>query len=171
MRSRLSTTFRSLRVRNYRLFATGQLVKLTGVWMQFTAQDLLVLKLSHQRPTALGTVTALQFLPVLLFTLYGGVVADRVNRRRALILLQTLFLLEALALGLLTAFHLITIFWIYALAFCSGLVSAFEIPMRQSYLGELVGIALMFCGFTLPAPVPRRVREPEPAPRPAVVAR
>lgn len=68
MRSVLNTTFRSLKVRNYRLFTVGQLVKLVGVWMMFTAQDWLVLDLSNNSPGALGAVTALQFLPVLLLT-------------------------------------------------------------------------------------------------------
>ena len=66
------TVFGSLKVRNYRLFTTGQLVKLLGTWMMFVAQDWLVLQLSDNSPTALGVVTALQFTPVLLLTLYGG---------------------------------------------------------------------------------------------------
>src|ERR1700753_3476991 len=85
VRAVLSTTFRSLRVRNYRLFATGQLVKLVGVWMMFTAQDWLVLDLSHNSPQALGTVASLQFLPVLLLTLWGGRLADRYDKRKLLI--------------------------------------------------------------------------------------
>ncbi len=81
MRARLGTTFQSLTVRNYRLFATGQITKLIGVWMQFTAQDWLVLTLSHNSPYALGVVSALQFLPVLLLSLYGGKLADRYDKR------------------------------------------------------------------------------------------
>ena len=72
----MSPTFRSLRVRNYRLFATGQVVSLSGTWAQRVAQDWLVLRLTHNSGTALGLVTALQFLPVLLFGLYGGLLAD-----------------------------------------------------------------------------------------------
>ncbi|MEH0829809.1 MFS transporter, partial [Micromonospora sp. CPCC 205714] len=72
MQAKLSTMFQSLRVRNYRLFATGQLIKLIGVWMMFIAQDWLVLELSDNSATALGVVTALQFTPVLLLTLLSG---------------------------------------------------------------------------------------------------
>jgi MFS family permease len=133
-----ATSFGALRHRNFRLFIFGQLVSLCGTWMQTVALGWLALELTNSA-LRVGLVTTLGSLPVLLFTLYGGVVADRANRRRALILLQTLFLVEALALGLLTALHHITIGWIYALSFLGGLVSAFEIPMRQSYLGELVG--------------------------------
>jgi len=133
-----ATSFGALRHRNFRLFIFGQLVSLCGTWMQTVALGWLALELTNSA-LRVGLVTTLGSLPVLLFTLYGGVVADRANRRHALILLQTLFLIEALALGLLTVLHHITIGWIYALSFLGGLVSAFEIPMRQSYLGELVG--------------------------------
>ena len=133
-----ATSFGALRHRNFRLFIFGQLVSLCGTWMQTVALGWLALELTNSA-LQVGLVTTLGSLPVLLFTLYGGVVADRANRRRALILLQTLFLVEALALGLLTALHHITIGWIYVLSSLGGLVSAFEIPMRQSYLGELVG--------------------------------
>jgi MFS family permease len=80
------TTFGSLRVRNYRLFTIGQLVKLLGTWMLFTAQDWLVLQLSGNSASALGVVTALQFTPVLLLTLYGGQLADRFDKRHLLLL-------------------------------------------------------------------------------------
>jgi MFS family permease len=133
-----ATSFGALRHRNFRLFIFGQLVSLCGTWMQTVALGWLALELTNSA-LQVGLVTTLGSLPVLLFTLYGGVVADRANRRHALILLQTLFLVEALALGLLTALNHITIGWIYVLSFLGGLVSAFEIPMRQSYLGELVG--------------------------------
>ncbi len=77
---RLTSGFRALRVRNYRLFWSGQVVSLIGSWMQTTAQDWLVLKLTES-PLALGTVTALQFLPVTLLSLFGGVLADRLPKR------------------------------------------------------------------------------------------
>ena len=85
MQERLKNTFRAMHVRNYRLFATGQMVSLLGNWMQVTAQDWLVLKLSHNSPSALGYVTALQFLPVLFLTLVGGKLADRFDKRRILL--------------------------------------------------------------------------------------
>ncbi len=92
--------FRSLRVRNYRLYASGQLISLTGTWMQRVAQDWLVLDLTNSG-TALGFVTALQFAPSLLLSLWGGVLADRSDKRRLLLMTQTGLALVALALGLL----------------------------------------------------------------------
>jgi MFS family permease len=131
-------SFGAFRHRNFRLFIFGQFVSLCGTWMQTVALAWLALELSNSA-LKVGLVTTFGALPVLLFSLYGGVVADRVNRRQALILLQSLFLVEALALGLLTAFHAVTMPWIYGLAFLGGLVSAFEIPIRQSFLAEMVG--------------------------------
>ena len=133
-----SPSFGALRHRNFRLFIFGQFVSLCGSWMQTVALGWLALTLSNSA-FQVGLVTTLGALPVLLFTLYGGVVADRVNKRKALLFLQTLFLAEAIVLGLLDAFGAITMPWVYALAFFGGLVSAFEIPIRQSFLVELVG--------------------------------
>jgi MFS family permease len=134
------TPVAALRHRNVRLFISGQFISLCGTWIQIVALGWLALELTDSA-FKVGLVTAVGSLPVLLFTLYGGVVADRVDKRRALFILRSLFLLDALALGLMTAFGLITIPWIYVLAFASGLVSAFEIPIRQSFLVEMVGKA------------------------------
>jgi MFS family permease len=131
-------SFGALRNRNFRLFIFGQFVSLCGTWMQTVALGWLALELTNSA-LQVGLVTFFGALPVLLFTLWGGVVAGRVNKRRALVVLQALFLVEALALGLLTASHLVTIRWVYALALASGMVSAFEIPIRQAFLGELSG--------------------------------
>ena len=133
-----AASFGALRHRNFRLFILGQFVSLCGSWMQTVALGWLTLELSNSA-LQVGLVTTFGALPVLLFTLYGGVIADRVNRRRALIILQSLLLCEALALGILTALHLVTVPMLYALAFVGGLVSAFEIPIRQSWQVELVG--------------------------------
>ena len=103
MRQVLSTTFRSLQVRNYRLFVTGQLIKLVGVWMMFTAQDWLVLDLSGNSPAALGMVTALQFLPVLLLTLWAGRLADRQDKRKLLIGANAVFAVTAVVFAILVA--------------------------------------------------------------------
>src|ERR1044071_5410929 len=127
-------SFGALRHRNFRLFIAGQFVSLCGSWMQLVALGWLALEISNSA-LKVGLVTTLGALPVLLFTLYGGVVADRVNKRRALILLETLLLVEALVLGFLTAFHAISLAWVYALAVLGGLVSAFEIPIRQTFSG------------------------------------
>ncbi|MGC9669066.1 MFS transporter [Planosporangium sp. 12N6] len=143
MRSRLSTTFRSLKVRNFRLFSTGQLVKLIGVWMQFTAQDWLVLQLSHQRPTALGTVTALQFLPVLALTLYGGKLADRFDKRKLLIAVNAAFAVVAAVLGVLVATDVVQLWHVFAVALVTGVINAIEAPVRQSFVSELVGRDLL----------------------------
>jgi MFS family permease len=131
-------SFGALRNRNFRLFIFGQFLSLCGTWMQTVALGWLALELTNS-PLQVGLVTFFGALPVLLFTLWGGVIAGRVNKRRALLLLQALFLAEALSLGLLTAFHAITIQWIYALALFGGLISAFEIPIRQAFLGDLAG--------------------------------
>lgn len=133
-----TAAFGALRHRNFRLFILGQFVSLCGSWMQTVALGWLTLELSNSA-LQVGLVTTFGALPVLLFTLYGGVIADRVNRRRALLVLQSLLLCEALALGILTALHVITVPMLYALAFVGGLVSAFEIPIRQSWQVELVG--------------------------------
>ena len=130
--------FGALRHRNFRLFLGGQFVSLVGTWMQTVAQGWLVLQLTHSA-FQVGLVTTIGTLPVLLFTLYGGVVADRVNKRRFLLVLQSLMLLEALALALLTATGRVTVGWVMALAAVQGLCSAFEIPARQSFLGEMTG--------------------------------
>nr|WP_240942908.1 MFS transporter [Planosporangium thailandense] len=139
----MNNTFRSLRVRNYRLFATGQLVKMIGVWMQFTAQDWLVLQLSHQRPTALGTVTALQFLPVLLLTLYGGKLADRFDKRKLLIAVNAAFAVVAGVLATLVATGVVQLWHVFLVAFVAGTINAIEGPVRQSFVSELVGRELL----------------------------
>jgi MFS family permease len=133
----LRTVFVALRHRNFRLFLTGQFISLCGTWMQTIAQGWLVLQLTNSA-FAVGLVTALGSLPILLFSLYGGVVADRVNKRRFILLLQSLMLAEALTLALLTALHLITVQWVMGLAVFSGLLTAFEVPTRQSFVAELV---------------------------------
>src|ERR671932_825947 len=103
VRAVLNTTFRSLGVRNYRIFAIGQLVKLVGVWMMFTAQDWLVLDLSGNSPGALGSVAALQFVPVLALTLYSGTLADRFDKRTLLIVANAAFALTAIVFAILVA--------------------------------------------------------------------
>src|SRR5688500_20393510 len=99
---------------------------------------LLVLSFSDS-PLVLGLVSTLGSLPMLLFTLYGGVIADRVNKRHFIIVLQTGMLLEALALGVLTQFGWITVTWVMILAAFFGLMMAFEVPVRQAFMVDLVG--------------------------------
>ncbi|WP_347567552.1 MFS transporter [Actinopolyspora sp. BKK1] len=133
--------FRSLRERNYRYYASGQVVSLTGTWMQRAAQDWLVLELSGGSPAALGVAVALQFLPTMLFTLYAGVIADRFDKRRMLILVQSGMGLCGVALGLLDVGGLVELWQVYALALALGCFSAFDAPVRQSFVVEMVGAA------------------------------
>ena len=127
-------TFRSLRVRNYRLFASGQIVSLSGTWAQRVAQDWLVLELSGTSGVALGITTGLQFLPMLLFGLYGGVLADRYDKRRLLIGAQVAMGVLALVLGLLDLTGVVQLWHVYLLAFLLGLASVVETPVRQAFV-------------------------------------
>ncbi|TDE28407.1 MFS transporter [Actinomadura sp. 6K520] len=131
--------FRSLRNRNYRLFASGQVVSNTGTWMQRVAQDWLVLELAHGSGTALGITTGLQFLPMLLFGLWGGVIADRYPKRRILVLTQVAMGMLALVLGLLALTGMAQVWHVYALAFGLGLATVVDNPTRQSFVIEMVG--------------------------------
>ncbi|GAB2469991.1 MFS transporter [Jatrophihabitans fulvus] len=130
--------FRSLRIRNYRLYAGGQLVSLTGTWMQRVAQDWLVLELTNSG-TALGVVTALQFGPQLLLGLWGGVLADRYDKRRMLLGTQTALAMVALLLGLLDVTGVVTYWHVLVLAGLLGVVTAIDTPVRQSFVVEMVG--------------------------------
>jgi MFS family permease len=138
VRAVLGTTFQSLQIRNYRLFATGHLVKLVGVWMMFTAQDWLVLDLSGDSPAALGIVTALQFLPVLLLTLWGGKLADRYDKRRLLILSNAAFAVTAIVFAILVASGIVLLWHVFLFAALLGVTSAIETPVRQAFVSELV---------------------------------
>ncbi|MDH4130450.1 MAG: MFS transporter [Gemmatimonadota bacterium] len=130
--------FQSLRHRPFRLFFAGQFVSLVGTWMQVVAQGWLVLELTDS-PFYVGVVSALGSVPILFFTLWGGVLADRVHRRRALIILQSLMLVDALALATLTATGTITLSWVMLLAAIHGTSAAFEVPIRQAFIMEMVG--------------------------------
>ncbi len=135
----MSPMFRSLAIRNYRLFATGQLVSLTGTWMQNVAQDWLVLDLTHRSGTALGVTTALQFLPLLLFGLWGGVYADRHNKRRVVIGTQAVQGALALSLGTLVVTGVVQTWMVFVFAFALGLTNVFDLPARQAFVVEMVG--------------------------------
>jgi MFS family permease len=135
----MNRTFVSLRVRNYRLFAGGQLISLTGSWMQRVGQDWLVLRLSHNSGTAIGITTGLQFLPILLFGLQGGVIADRFSKRKLILATQVSMALLALGLGLLDLSGAATLYDVYLFAFLLGMATAIDNPTRQSFVAELVG--------------------------------
>lgn len=133
------TMFASLRVRNYRLFASGQVVSLIGTWMQRVAQDWLVLDLSGGSPVALGVAAALQFGPTLLLSLSAGAIADRYDKRRVLMALQLGMGACALVLGLLDVTGAATLGLVYVLCALLGCFSAVDAPIRQSFAGEMVG--------------------------------
>jgi MFS family permease len=131
-------TFASLSNSNYRRYVSGQAVSLIGTWMQSVAQSWLVLQLTGSG-TDLGLVVALQTLPVLLLGPYGGVVADRLDKRKLMIGLQAMMGVLALILGLLTITHEIRIWQVFVLAFLLGMNNCFENPARQSFVLEMVG--------------------------------
>ncbi|GGK73186.1 MFS transporter [Streptomyces flaveus] len=133
-----SSTFSSLRIRNYRLFATGAIVSNTGTWMSRITQDWLVLSLTGSS-AAVGITTALQFLPMLLFGLYGGVIADRYPKRRMLFFTQGALGLCGLALAVLTLSGQVQVWHVYLIAFLLGMVTVVDNPTRQTFVSEMVG--------------------------------
>jgi len=141
MKSKLSgfshDTFSSLKVRNFKLFFAGQLISQTGTWLTMITQTLLVLKLTDSG-IALGLLTACQFLPVLLLGAWGGAVADRSNKRRLLVILQTLAMLQSFAFAIVVFSGHATVPVIYVLAGIQGFITAFDNPTRRSFVVEMV---------------------------------
>jgi len=131
-------TFASLHVRNYRLYYLGQIISTSGTFMQTVAQAWLVLQLTKSG-TALGITTALQYVPILIFGPYGGVIADRVSKRKILYFTQSISGILALILGVLVATSLVRVWMVDILAFCLGVVNIFDNPTRQTLHIELVG--------------------------------
>jgi MFS family permease len=131
-------TFRSLRIRNYRLYFFGQLVSLTGAWMQSTAQGWLVLILTNSA-VDLGITVALQFTPMLVLGLWGGVIADRFDKRRMLIVTQTAATLQAVVLGALTIAGVVQVWEVWLCAIVLGLINVVDNPTRQAFVVEMVG--------------------------------
>lgn len=138
-RAKGSDAFRALRHRNYRLYFFGQLISLAGTWMQSAAQAWLVLKLTNSS-MALGVVSFAQFLPILLVGLFAGVFVDRVDRRRMIIVTQILLMLSAFTLAALTWTGTVRVGHVIALAAFNGTVSSFDMPGRQAFLVEMVGV-------------------------------
>ncbi|MFE9406575.1 MFS transporter [Streptomyces sp. NPDC006530] len=132
---------RSLRHREFRLLTVGQLASHTGTWMQKVAQAWLVLDLSHGDGTALGVITALQFLPLLLFGPWGGVLADRRSLRRILLITQSVLCLVSLLPGILALTHAVSLPAVYALALAMGLTLVTEKPALQSFIAQTVPTA------------------------------
>ena len=138
LRAGIGATFASLENPNFRRYFFGQALSLIGTWMQMVAQSWLVLTMTGSA-VAVGIVVALQTAPVLVLAPYGGVVADRADKRKLLMGLQASMALQALALGLLTVFGAVRFWEICALALLLGLNSSFEVPTRQSFILEMVG--------------------------------
>lgn len=131
-------TFSSLFIRNYRLYYLGQIISTSGTFMQTVAQAWLVLKLTNSG-AALGITAALQNMPILFLGPYGGVIADRISKRKILYFTQSIAGLLALILGTLVATGLVRVWMVYILAFCLGIVNVFDNPTRQTFYIELVG--------------------------------
>jgi MFS family permease len=131
-------TFAALRVRNFRLYFAGQLISVSGTWMQSVAQGWLVLQLTGSS-VGLGISVALQYLPMLLLGSYGGVVADRFDKRRILYATQAGAGILALVLGVMVSAHHVSVGSVYVLAAALGVVNLFDVPARQSFVQEMVG--------------------------------
>src|SRR6266516_3273969 len=134
----LLRTFVALRHRNFRLFWFGQLISLTGTWMQSIGQAWLILELTHSA-WLLGVLGALQFLPVMLLSLFGGVLADRLPKRKVLLFTQSFAMLQATMLWILVATGHIQIWEVLVLAGLLGLTNSLDMPTRQAFVVEMVG--------------------------------
>ena len=134
----LPPTLRSLQIRNYRLWFTGQVISVAGTWTQTIAQAILVLHLSHNNGVAAGASVAVQYLPTLLFGIWGGLLADRVDKRKLLMKTQAVLALFAFLLGVLDLSGTITLASVFVLIGCSGCATAIDQPTRQSFVPELV---------------------------------
>ena len=138
----------ALRHRNFRLFFWGQLISLIGTWMQSLAQSWLVFTLTHSA-FQLGIVSTFQFLPILLFSLFAGVVVDRFPKRRLIVITQILFLVQAAVLGVLVIANTVQLWEVYVAAGIYGTVNAFDVPARQAFMVEMVGREDLLNGIAL----------------------
>ncbi len=132
--------FRSLAIRNYRLFFTGNIIVQTGTWANRVAQDWLILQLTDDDPVALGIATALQFGPTLLISLWAGTLADRYDKRKLMIWIQSVIGLSVGALGLLDVLNVVEVWHVYLICLLVGMVAALDGPVRQSFVSEVVGL-------------------------------
>jgi MFS family permease len=142
LRGAASRTFEALQVRNFRLYFLGQLVSISGTWMQSVAQGWLVLNLTGSA-IDLGIAVALAFVPMLAVGTLGGLFVDRHSKRRILLSTQSASAVLALVLGLLTALGHVTVWDVYVMAFLLGVVNVFDNPARQSFVQEMVGRDLL----------------------------
>ena len=138
MTAALRRSFDSLAVPNYRRYFAGQVVSLSGNWMQMVAESWLILELTGSG-VAVGLTTALQFVPIMVFGAWGGLLADRFPKRTLLIATQAMMILPALGLLAVTATGVVAPWMVYALVFARGIVNAVDNPTRQSFVIEMVG--------------------------------
>lgn len=146
--SALKTTFRSLKYRDYRIFYIGQCVSLIGTWMQRTAQTWLVLQLTKSA-FLVGLMGVFQFAPILLFSLFAGVLADRFPKRNIMLVTQTAFMLQAIVITILTFTNVIQYWHVLVLVFLYGVTQTFDMPARQSFFYDLVGKADLMNAISL----------------------
>ena len=132
-------TFRAISVRNYRLYFTGQVISVSGTWMQTVAQAYLILFPLHGTGVDVAVATSLQFLPLLLLGPFGGLTADRLDKRKVLYATQGTAGLLALVLGVLVLSHSVHLWQVYVLAAGLGVVNLFDNPARQTFVFEMVG--------------------------------
>jgi len=137
-RAYLRSTFRALQHRNYRLYWTGQLISLVGTWMQSVAQGWLMHRLTSS-PLMLGLLGFMQFLPVLLLSIWAGVIVDEADKRRLLLITQAAFLIQAVLLATAVSTGIVQPWMVLALAFVFGTINAVDLPARQSFVVELAG--------------------------------
>jgi MFS family permease len=136
-------TFRALSVRNYRLYFTGQVISVSGTWMQMVAQTYLILFRLHGTGVDVAIAAGLQFVPLLLAGPFGGLIADRLDKRKVLYATQSSAAVLALALGLLTITHTVQLWQVFVLAGLLGVVNLFDNPARQTFVSEMVGLDLL----------------------------
>ena len=151
----LISRFSALRHRNFRLFWSGQLISLVGTWMQSVAQGWLMHRLTSSA-LMLGILGFAQFLPVMFLSLYAGVAADRMDKRRLILITQSAALVQAALLATVVTLGIVQPWMVLALAFVFGIINSFDLPARQSFLVEMVGkehlpnaIALNSAGFNI----------------------
>jgi len=143
MRDAGRRTFRAISVRNYRLYFTGQVISVSGTWMQTVSQAYLILFPLHGTGLDVAIATSLQFLPMLLLGPFGGLIADRLDKRKVLYVTQGTAGILALILGLLVVTHSETLWQVYALSAGLGFVNLFDNPARQTFVSEMVGMELL----------------------------
>jgi MFS family permease len=154
----LSAAGRALRHRNFRLFFYGELVSITGSWIQYTAQAWLVVTLVGNMSAAfyLGLLGAVQVLPVLVLRLFGGIIADVLPKRRTVIVTQTAAGLLALIMGLLVFLGVVQVWHVFVVGFALGIVNAVDMPTRQAFVVEIVGPEAVGNAITLNSGALRR---------------